>query len=395
MESVNIPNSVTKIESSAFSKCTSLTEIELPDGLVSIGNGAFLGCSSLTNIEIPSGVESIGNNAFINCENLKAINVDENNNYYSSIEGVLFNEAKTILIYYPGSKGEIYKVPEGTIEIKDYAFEGTNIKCLDIPEGVTKIGTHSSSSGIKNTLKKLRIPNSVTSIADNCFSRYGDLIIYCNSNSYAKEYALEEAILYDSWDNYYTDTQPVNINFEDENLYNKIINEGISCQYTTNGGTSGINMAKHIINEDKATLTIQMEKCYVDFVNMLYIPSSEIKSLKGIEKFPNLKSIWASHNEITDLAHISNMTELEEIDFEYNNISDISALQNLNNLKSIYLMANMAIEDVNSLKNKVNLKMLDLTANLVEDISPITNLTNLTGLYLGINSIKNIENIGN
>lgn len=68
-----IPDSVTSIESSAFSGCSGLTSVIIPDSVTSIGNYAFMNCDSLTNITIPDSVTSIGNSAFYNCGNFKSI----------------------------------------------------------------------------------------------------------------------------------------------------------------------------------------------------------------------------------------------------------------------------------------------------------------------------------
>ncbi len=73
-----IPKGVTKIGDSAFSRCSSLTNIIIPEGVTSIGGEAFCECSSLTNITIPEGVTSIENNAFSGCSSLTNITIPEN-----------------------------------------------------------------------------------------------------------------------------------------------------------------------------------------------------------------------------------------------------------------------------------------------------------------------------
>lgn len=65
--SINLPASLTVIESKAFSGCANLTEIKLPNTLTSISDSTFQGCSSLDNIIIPNSVTSIGEGAFRNC----------------------------------------------------------------------------------------------------------------------------------------------------------------------------------------------------------------------------------------------------------------------------------------------------------------------------------------
>ena len=70
---VNIPNRITSIENWTFSGCISLISIEIPHTITSIGNYAFYSCRSLTSIEIPNGVTSIGERAFFGCRDLTTI----------------------------------------------------------------------------------------------------------------------------------------------------------------------------------------------------------------------------------------------------------------------------------------------------------------------------------
>ena len=77
LTSVVIPNTVTKIDSSAFKNCTALTSIVLPNGLTAINGSVFAGCSALTSIVLPETVTSIGANAFDGCTTLASINIPE------------------------------------------------------------------------------------------------------------------------------------------------------------------------------------------------------------------------------------------------------------------------------------------------------------------------------
>ena len=85
--------------------------------VTSLGGGAFSGCYSLTGVTIPSCVTNIafshavvaggfivdmnGSEAFYDCANLMAITVDAANPVYGSVDGVLFDQSKSALIYYP------------------------------------------------------------------------------------------------------------------------------------------------------------------------------------------------------------------------------------------------------------------------------------------------------
>ena len=56
-----------------FSACSSLTSIEIPDSIEKLEHGTFSGCSSLTNIEIPASVTEIVFGVFSGCDQLTAI----------------------------------------------------------------------------------------------------------------------------------------------------------------------------------------------------------------------------------------------------------------------------------------------------------------------------------
>ena len=71
LTSVVIGNSVTSIGSSAFYGCTSLTSVVIGDSVTSIGSSAFSYCTSLASIVIPNSVTSIGSSAFYDCIRLR------------------------------------------------------------------------------------------------------------------------------------------------------------------------------------------------------------------------------------------------------------------------------------------------------------------------------------
>ena len=93
--------------------------------MTSIGSRAFSGCHDLTSISIPDAVTSIGNDAFSGCTGLTNITVDANNQYFSSVDGILFDKAQTTLILCPISKAlEEYSIPDSVTSIGKYAFYG-------------------------------------------------------------------------------------------------------------------------------------------------------------------------------------------------------------------------------------------------------------------------------
>ena len=160
---------VISIGAGAFDDCTGLTSITIPSSVTSIGEGAFEDCSSLTSITIPNSITSIGNRAFDGCTGLTSINVASDNNYYSGINGVLFNKKKTELIRYPEGKSQTsYTIPNSVTSIGDYAFEGCGgLTSITIPDSITSIG-YWAFHGCGG-LTSITIPNSVTSIGYGAF----------------------------------------------------------------------------------------------------------------------------------------------------------------------------------------------------------------------------------
>lgn len=141
LTSITIPSSVTIIDVAAFWGCTGLTSMVIPNSVTGIDNFAFYGCTNLESITIPGSVTIMGEQEFAGCNSLKSINVDVNNSAYSSVDGVLFNKEKTVLLYYPhGRPYTQYAVPNGVATIFEFAFaDCTRLTSIEIPSSVTYI----------------------------------------------------------------------------------------------------------------------------------------------------------------------------------------------------------------------------------------------------------------
>ena len=137
---VSIPEGIIRIGDHAFYFCTELNSVTLPESLTEIGTCSF--CSTaITSIVIPKNVNSIGLDAFYS-NALASFEVSEENNCYTSKDGVLYSKDMRTLIKYPGDKADSQLViPNGVETIEQRAFYWVNdaLDYLEIPETVTSI----------------------------------------------------------------------------------------------------------------------------------------------------------------------------------------------------------------------------------------------------------------
>lgn len=176
-----------RIGYSAFSGCSSLKNMRLSENVSYIGEQVFSN-TAIESITIPKSVEKCGgdNNQgpFYNCKTLEEIIFEEGTTKI----------ADNICVSH-GSASYLKKVviPETVTTIGGNAFEGCNsLTDIELPAGLKEIG-YDAFSDCSN-LKSVTILESVTRIGNDAFNKCDKLTIQCVENSYAHTYAIENDI---------------------------------------------------------------------------------------------------------------------------------------------------------------------------------------------------------
>lgn len=196
---------VTVLGERVFSECIDIENIDLPETITHINDSAFNQCEKLKELYIPKSVEYMNPEAICCCFALENINVDENNAYYASENGVLFDKDKTVLYRYPAGKTATeYSIPDGVKTIYEFAFDMyTPLEYINIPDSMQTI--KEGAFVYCTRLKELVVPDGVTSVG-NYFA------LYCLS--------LESLTLGENTDRFYAENAQLAMSMKDLYVYN-------------------------------------------------------------------------------------------------------------------------------------------------------------------------------
>ena len=156
LKSVQLPSTLRKLyEGYTFAYCINLTRINFPENLDSISQYAFQG-SGIRSAKLPEGLTWIGASAFSKCGNLTYVSVPAS---ATRIDGGAFADNPRL------SKVDFQAKVDS---LPDSIFKNCPaLTSFVIPDGVTTIGKAAFS---ESGLKTVTIPITVTKIEDNAFA---------------------------------------------------------------------------------------------------------------------------------------------------------------------------------------------------------------------------------
>ncbi|MBQ8374998.1 MAG: leucine-rich repeat protein [Clostridia bacterium] len=177
LTAVEIPASVTSIGSEAFRECYALTGFQvesntrytaidgnlyysyevlsliqyaigkteesfsLPDNVCMMDVCALYGCK-LTEITFPKSMVFLSADDFWGCESLTGVQIADENERFTAIDGNLYSkDQKTLIAYMPAKTESNFNIPDGVTAIAQDAFaDHKYLQKAFIPESVTSIG---------------------------------------------------------------------------------------------------------------------------------------------------------------------------------------------------------------------------------------------------------------
>lgn len=188
IEQVIFPESVTSIMEDAFKGCRKLKEINFPSSLIHIGDYAFHRCHALHHVKLPKSVKSLNNCTFLYCDSLEYVSIPGvtqlgkqvflNDNNIKTLEISIDLDISCIRDVFT-SCGKISKIrlSDGTTftmeNVIDVISAHTNVHPLvkAIATDIYRMMEFKDGVVLKflTNIKHVEIPNGITGIGKSCF----------------------------------------------------------------------------------------------------------------------------------------------------------------------------------------------------------------------------------
>ena len=144
LPSIEIPDSIVRIEDYSFSSCCSLTSVTMPESVLVIGKGAFYNCG-LVSVALPIQLREIHEDAFRYCRSLVSIEMPDS---VTVLENGAFESCKSLK----------YAVISKSLKIIDrhVFYKCAHMSFVSVPKSVKRLGWE--SFGACYSLESIELP---------------------------------------------------------------------------------------------------------------------------------------------------------------------------------------------------------------------------------------------
>lgn len=156
------------ISNNSFQYCLKLETVTLGDKFTQMSAKLFNNCSALKTVNLGKGLVKLLGHSFNGCSNLTKVNVPDlaswcNIHFPSSGSNPIYTTGS---LYVNGTQITHLDIPEGVVDIHNYAFSGgSTFTSLTLPESLKTIGEEAFSecSGLTDIYVKSYLPPSMNS----------------------------------------------------------------------------------------------------------------------------------------------------------------------------------------------------------------------------------------
>lgn len=152
---IELPDTITSIDTSAFESCNGLSSIKLSSTLSTLQNNAFKECVGLESITLPSTLKSLTEDDFYNNYAIKEINLQ----YIPNLSGRYFSSCCAL--------SSVTFASDLSIIGNTCLIDCVSLKSISFPDSLNYIGPNTCYGC--NALSALTIPSNVTYIGSNAF----------------------------------------------------------------------------------------------------------------------------------------------------------------------------------------------------------------------------------
>ena len=178
-------NNMTILGNDTFQNCTALESIVLPEKLATMGTYLFDGCSSLKDVTLPANLGYISQYAFRNCTSLVSIAIPSKVKNFGATSATGTVSATAASYSFAGCTAlanvefadttaftsigtyafqnctslKTINLPASTTTIGNYAFIGSGLESITIPDKVTQLGTATSTGYVFQNCANLKSVN--------------------------------------------------------------------------------------------------------------------------------------------------------------------------------------------------------------------------------------------
>lgn len=144
--------------------CSSLQRVLLPSTATALERDVLARCTALRSLTIPAGIARLLPSS--GCTALSSIDVSPANECFEAVDGVLFDQGVSNILWFPIAKTGAYTLPSTVTAIAEDAFAGLSITSLVIPSSVTTIGRGAFAN---SALEEITLPDNLAIVATGMF----------------------------------------------------------------------------------------------------------------------------------------------------------------------------------------------------------------------------------